>query len=74
MAYRGNNASTGGAKVKKVMTQAINLIFEFLKNVRSPFYYYYYYYYYCYNQKERVQIWLFENVTTKMEGVIIVST
>lgn len=24
----------GGAKVKKVMTQAINLIFEFLKNVR----------------------------------------
>lgn len=53
MAYRGNNASAGGAKVKKVMTQAINLIFEFLKN------------------KERVQIWLFENVTTKIEGVII---
>ena len=26
--------SQGGMRVKKVMTQAINLIFEFLKNVR----------------------------------------
>lgn len=31
MAYRGGAA--GGAKVKRVMTQAINLIFEFLKTV-----------------------------------------
>eukprot|EP00128_Syssomonas_multiformis_P002660 Colp12_sorted_trinity150504_noHs@17938 len=50
MAQRG---VTGGPKVKRVMTQAINLIFEFLKN------------------KERVQIWLYENVAIKMEGIII---
>eukprot|EP01032_Pedospumella_encystans_P011947 gene11947-13857_t len=43
----------GGPKVKRVMTQAINLIFEFLKN------------------RERIQIWLYENVAIKMEGVII---
>lgn len=43
----------GGPKVKRVMTQAINLIFEFLKN------------------RERIQIWLYENVAIKMEGIII---
>ena len=32
MAQRGG--APGGPKVKRVMTQAINLIFEFLKNVR----------------------------------------
>eukprot|EP01041_Mallomonas_annulata_P005851 gene5851-11818_t len=42
-----------GPRVKKVMTQAINLIFEFLKN------------------RERVLIWLYENTSTKIEGVII---
>jgi hypothetical protein len=31
MATRGS--AVGGPKVKRVMTQAINLIFEFLKNV-----------------------------------------
>jgi len=34
MAQRG---VTGGPKVKRVMTQAINLIFEFLKNVSVVF-------------------------------------
>ena len=75
MSQRGGAA--GGPKVKRVMTQAINLIFEFLKNVSLnvnytlPFL--------CNKsldyvlQKERVQIWLFENVSMKMEGVIIVS-
>ena len=33
--YRGGSGGGGGApKVRKVMTQAINLMFEFLKNVR----------------------------------------
>jgi len=41
--------------MKRVMTQAINLIFEFLKN------------------KERVQIWLFENTSLKIEGILVVS-
>eukprot|EP01038_Epipyxis_sp_PR26KG_P005392 gene5392-7475_t len=53
MAYRGGAQGAGGARVKKVMTQAINLIFEFLKN------------------KERIQIWLYENVSMKIEGVIV---
>lgn len=44
---------SGRPKVKRVMTQAANLIFEFLKN------------------KERVQVWLYENSAMKMEGVII---
>lgn len=39
--------------MKKVMTQAINLMFEFLKN------------------KERISIWLYENTSLKIEGVII---
>mmetsp|Transcript_10962 Transcript_10962/g.17866 ORF Transcript_10962/g.17866 Transcript_10962/m.17866 type:complete len:99 (+) Transcript_10962:75-371(+) len=43
----------GPNKVKRVMTQAINLIFEFLKN------------------KEMIQVWLYENVSMRMEGVII---
>lgn len=50
MSFRGN--APGGAKVKRVMTQAINLIFEFLKN------------------RERVQIWLYENTSMKIEGLI----
>ena len=33
MAYRGGGG--GAPRVKKVMTQAINLMFEFLKNVRQ---------------------------------------
>jgi small nuclear ribonucleoprotein E len=49
--FRGG--APGGAKVKRVMTQAINLIFEFLKT------------------KAVVQIWLFENTTMKIEGVIV---
>ncbi len=36
MAYRGN--AGGAPKVRKVMTQAINLMFEFLKNASSFFY------------------------------------
>ena len=33
MSYRGGGGGGGGApRVKKVMTQAINLMFEFLKN------------------------------------------
>ena len=43
----------GAVKVKKVMTQAINMIYEFLKN------------------RERVQIWLYENTSMKIEGVLI---
>lgn len=35
MASRG--AAPGGMKVKRVMTQAINLIFEFMKNVSKSF-------------------------------------
>jgi small nuclear ribonucleoprotein E len=42
-------------RVRKVMTQAINLIFEFLKN------------------RERIQVWLYENTSMKIEGIIIVS-
>eukprot|EP00605_Chrysophyceae_sp_TOSAG23-4_P000287 GSChrysophyteH1.ASY1.ANO1.332.1 assembled CDS len=42
-----------GTRVKKVMTQAINLIFELLKN------------------KERVEIWLYENTAMKIEGQLI---
>lgn len=52
MSHRGGG-SAGGPRVKRVMTQAINLIFEFLKN------------------RERIQVWLYENVSMKMEGVII---
>ena len=48
-----SSAPTDAVKVKKVMTQAINLIYEFLKN------------------RERVQIWLFENTAMKIEGVLI---
>ena len=33
MAFRGGSGRGDGPRVKKVMTQAINLIFEFLKNV-----------------------------------------
>mmetsp|Transcript_250 Transcript_250/g.304 ORF Transcript_250/g.304 Transcript_250/m.304 type:complete len:107 (+) Transcript_250:93-413(+) len=50
---RGGGGGGGAPRVRKVMTQAINLIFEFLKN------------------KERVQMWLYENTAMKMEGVII---
>ena len=32
-AFRGSGGRGDGPRVKKVMTQAINLIFEFLKNV-----------------------------------------
>jgi small nuclear ribonucleoprotein E len=42
------------AKVQKVMTQPINLIFRFLQN------------------RTRIQIWLYENVNTRIEGRIIV--
>ena len=73
MSQRGGAA--GGPKVKRVMTQAINLIFEFLKNVSNVL---------LFSlqhtilinllllQRERVQIWLYENVALKMEGIIIV--
>jgi len=40
-------------KVKRVMTQAINLIYDFLKN------------------RERVSVWLYENTSMKIEGVLI---
>lgn len=54
MSYRGGGGSSaGGARVKKVMTQAINLMFEFLKN------------------KERISVWLYENTSLKIEGVIV---
>jgi small nuclear ribonucleoprotein E len=55
MSYRGGPGGGGAPRVKKVMTQAINLMFEFLKN------------------REKVQIWLYENTTMKIEGIIIVS-
>ena len=32
MSYRGGGGGGGAPRVKKVMTQAINLMFEFLKN------------------------------------------
>ena len=51
MSYRGGPG--GAPRVKKVMTQAINLMFEFLKN------------------KERISIWLYENTSLKIEGVIV---
>ena len=56
MSSYGTGSGGGGAptiKVKKVMTQAINLIYEFLKN------------------RERVQVWLYENTSMKIEGVLI---
>lgn len=34
MSGRGGGGGGGAPRVRKVMTQAINLIFEFLKNVR----------------------------------------
>mmetsp|Transcript_32291 Transcript_32291/g.70337 ORF Transcript_32291/g.70337 Transcript_32291/m.70337 type:complete len:101 (-) Transcript_32291:83-385(-) len=52
MSYRGGQGG-GGPRVKKVMTQAINLIFEFLQ------------------KRDRVQIWLYENTSMKIEGIII---
>lgn len=48
MSYDG-----GPRKVRRVMTQAINLIFEFLKN------------------KEVVRIWLYENSSMQIEGIIV---
>lgn len=39
--------------MRRVMTQAINLIFEFLKN------------------KEVVRIWLYENSSMQIEGIIV---
>jgi small nuclear ribonucleoprotein E len=50
------SAMDGGGEVrvvKKVMTQAISLLFDFLKN------------------RERVEIWLYENTSMKIEGNII---
>jgi len=41
------------AKVQKVLTQPINLIFRFLQD------------------RSRVQVWLYENKTMRLEGVII---
>lgn len=35
MSGSGGRGGGGAPRVRKVMTQAINLIFEFLKNVRS---------------------------------------
>jgi small nuclear ribonucleoprotein E len=54
-------ASYGGAvggapaptRIKKVMTQAINLIYEFLKN------------------RDRIQVWLYENTSMRIEGTLI---
>mmetsp|Transcript_24769 Transcript_24769/g.32356 ORF Transcript_24769/g.32356 Transcript_24769/m.32356 type:complete len:93 (-) Transcript_24769:397-675(-) len=40
-------------KVKKVMTQPINLIFRFLQN------------------RTRIQIWLYEQTSLRIEGIII---
>jgi hypothetical protein len=48
-------AAGDAPRVKKVMTQAINLLFELLKN------------------RERVEIWLYENTSMKIEGILIVS-
>jgi len=48
-------AAGDAPRVKKVMTQAINLLFELLKN------------------RERVEIWLYENTAMKIEGILIVS-
>lgn len=49
----GGGVGAPPTKVKKVMTQAINLIYEFLKN------------------RERVQVWLYENTSMKIEGILI---
>ena len=53
MSAMDGSSSMGAVKVKKVMTQAINLIYQFLKN------------------RDRVQIWLYENTSMKIEGVLI---
>jgi small nuclear ribonucleoprotein E len=59
-------------RVKKVMTQPAHLIFEYLKNV-SIFASLGISFLNCiFSQKDRVQIWLYENISMKMEGVIIV--
>ena len=46
-------AAGGAPRVRRVMTQAINLMYEFLKN------------------RERVQVWLYENTSMKIEGVMV---
>lgn len=46
-------SSRGAPKLKHVMTQAINLIYEFLKN------------------RDIVQIWLYENKSVRIEGIIV---
>ena len=64
--------------LRHVMTQAINLIFEFLKNVRLKLSFHLF----ClllhilplWMQKETVQIWLYENTYVRIEGIIIVSS
>eukprot|EP01033_Poteriospumella_lacustris_P001892 gene1892-1375_t len=43
----------GAPRVKKVMVQAMNLMFNFLKG------------------RDRVLIWLYENTSMKIEGVIV---
>mmetsp|Transcript_3400 Transcript_3400/g.5318 ORF Transcript_3400/g.5318 Transcript_3400/m.5318 type:complete len:95 (+) Transcript_3400:47-331(+) len=50
MSYRGQG---GAPRVKKVMTQAINVIYEHLQ------------------KRDRVQIWLYENTSMRIEGIII---
>ena len=75
MASRG---AVGGPRVKRVMTQAVNLIFEFLKKVTTHIFIPKYCAYSLLNfnwkkQKDRVQLWLYENTALKIEGVIIVS-
>lgn len=90
MSGSGGRGGGGAPRVRKVMTQAINLIFEFLKNVRSTasmnmrnwFHFHEFTFqtslkqflirHFQISQKERVQIWLYENTAMKMEGVIIV--
>ena len=54
MSYRGGAGGAGGPRVRKVMTLAINLIYEFFK------------------QKDRVSVWLYENTSMRIEGVIVV--
>jgi small nuclear ribonucleoprotein E len=44
---------TSSARVQKVLTQPINVIFRFLQD------------------KSRVSIWLVENKTTRIEGIIV---
>jgi hypothetical protein len=73
MSFRGGQGGSGGPRVKKVMTQAINLIFEFLQKVKAQCHFPKTKLIFSLTQRDRVQIWLYENTSMRIEGIIIVS-